>query len=89
MLRLPETFNRGVDTACSCNRHWLYLFSLSVARVHSGFEIIARGSALGMGVHRLSRPPSGVGVLAMPDMGWDKTRGVEPVCEVPQGARGL
>jgi len=48
--------------------------------------MIARGSAFGMGVSRFSRPPRGVGVLAMPDARLDTTRRVESVCMVPLGA---
>ena len=45
--------------------------------------MIARGSGLGMGVGRFSRPLRGVGVLAVPDAGLDTTRLVESLSEVP------
>jgi len=86
MLQLLETTDRGVDTTCVCNYHRLCLRLLSVARVRSGFVMIARASGLGMGVGRFPRPLRGVGVLAMPYAGLYTTRRVESVCEVPLGA---
>ena len=47
--------------------------------------MIARASGFGMGVGRISRPMSGVGVQAMPDAGLDTMRPVESVCMVPLG----
>jgi hypothetical protein len=38
-----------------------------------------------MGVGRYQRLLRGVGVLVMPDAGWDTTRRVESVCKVPLG----
>jgi len=82
MLRRPETIDRGVDTTCVCNWHCLCLWFLSVARVRSGFVMIARASGLGTGVGRCSRPRRGVGVITMPDAGMDTTQRVK----VPPGA---
>jgi len=48
--------------------------------------MIARASGLGMEVGRFSRPPRGVGVLAMMDAGLDITLRVESLCIVPLGA---
>jgi len=48
--------------------------------------MIARVSGSGMGVGRFSRPPRGVGVLAMTDAGLDTTRRVDSVCIVTLGA---
>ena len=48
--------------------------------------MIARASALGMGVGRCSRPLRGVGVLTMLDAGLDTQGQVESVCEVLLGA---
>jgi hypothetical protein len=42
--------------------------------------MIVRASGLGMGIGRFSRLLRGVGVLAMPDAGWDTTRRIESVC---------
>jgi len=86
MLRLPETTDRGVDTACRCNFWCVCLWFLSIAHVWSGIEMIARASALGMGVGRCSRPLRGVGVLTMLDAGLDTQGQVESVCEVLLGA---
>jgi len=47
--------------------------------------MIARASGFRMRVGRFSRPLSGVGVLAMPDVGLDATRHIGSLCEVPQG----
>jgi hypothetical protein len=44
--------------------------------------MIARASALGMGVGGFSRPRRGVGVITMPDAGLDTTQRIE----VPPGA---
>jgi len=82
MPRQPETIDRGVDTACSCNSHFLCLWFFSVARVRSGFAMSAWASGLGMREGRFSRPQRGVGVITMPDAGLDTTRRVE----VPPGA---
>jgi hypothetical protein len=82
MLRLPETIDRGVDTARGCNWHCLCLLFLSVSHVQSGFVMIAQASGFRMGVGRVSRPRRGVGVITMPDAGQDTTRRVE----VPAGA---
>jgi len=86
MLRLPDTIDRGVDTACGCNCYCFCLWFYSVARVRSGFVMIAWASGFGMGVGRFSRPLGGVGVLAMPDEGLDATWRVESACMVPLGA---
>jgi len=48
--------------------------------------MIVRASGFGMGVGRFSRPPRGVGVLAMPDAGLNTPRRVESVCMVSLGA---
>jgi len=88
-LRLPETTDRGVDTACGCNCHCLCFWLLSIARVRSGFVIIARDSGFGMGVGSLSKPLRGVGVLAMPDAGLDTTWRIESVCVIPLGVHVL
>jgi len=85
MLRLPETIDRGVDTACGCNCHCLCLWFFSVARVWSGLVMIGRPSGLGMGVGRFSRPRRGVGLITMADAGLNTTRRVE----VPPGAGAL
>jgi len=82
MLQLPETIDRGLNTTCSWHCHGLCCWFSSAACVRSGFSIIARVSSPGMQVGRFSRPPSGVGVIAMPDDGLDTTRHVE----VPPGA---
>jgi len=43
--------------------------------------MIAWASGLGMGVHRVSRPLRGVGVIAMPGAGLDTTRRIAiPEC---------
>ena len=86
MLRLPETTDRGVDTACICNCHRLCIWFFSVAYGWSEFVMMAWASALGMGVSRFSRPLRGVEVLAMPDTGLDTTRRVESVWVIPLGA---
>jgi len=86
MVRLLETTDRGVDTACVCNCHCLGLWFLSVTHVRSGFVMIARASGLEMGVGRFWRPLRGVGVLGMLDAGLDTTRRIDSVCEVPLGA---
>lgn len=57
-----------------------------VGYIHSAFVMIARASAFGMGVGRVSRPLRGLGVLAMPDPGLHTTRRVESLCMVPLGA---
>jgi hypothetical protein len=44
--------------------------------------MIVWASGLAMGVGRISRPLSGVGVLAIPDAGLDTTRSVGCVCMV-------
>jgi hypothetical protein len=77
MLRLPETIDRGVDTACGCNCHCLCVRLFSVARIRSGLLITALASGFGMWVGRFSRPLRGVGVIAMPNAGLDTTRRVE------------
>jgi hypothetical protein len=82
MLRLLETFDRGVDTASTCNCHCLCLGFFSVARVRSGFVTIAWAFGIEMLVGRLSRPRRGVGVIKMPNAGLDTTRRIE----VPAGA---
>jgi hypothetical protein len=86
---MPETIDRGVDTARSCNWHFLCLRVLSVACICSGFVIIAPASTLEMGVGRFSRRLSGVGVLGMLDAGLYTTRRVEYLCKVPLGAGAL
>jgi len=86
ILRLPETIDRGVETARGCNCHCLCHWVHSVARVRSGFVMIVRESGIGTGVGIYSRPLRGVGVLAMPDAGLDTTWRIESVCEVPPGA---
>jgi len=86
MVRQPETPDGGVDTACGCNSTLLCLWFLVGARVRSGLVTIARDSGFGMGVCRMSRPVSGVGMLAMWDAGLDTMRHVISVCEVPPGA---
>jgi len=86
MMRLPETIDQGVDTACGCNCHFPTLWFFSVARVCSGFLTIAWASGFGMGVGRFSRPLGEVAELAMPDAGLDTMRRVEYVCMVPLGA---
>ena len=48
--------------------------------------MIVWASGLGMGVGKFSRGLRGVGVLAIPETGLDKTRCIESVCEVPLGA---
>ena len=60
--------------------------SISVTRVVSGFVMVARASALWIGVGRCSRPRRGVGVVAMLDARLDTTRPFESVCDVPPGA---
>jgi len=82
MLQLPETIDRGVDTACSCNCQCLCLWFVSVARVRSGLVLITRASGFGMGVGRFPRPLRGVGVLAMPGVGLDTIQQFESVCMV-------
>jgi len=89
LLRLLETIDRGVDTACGCNCHCPCLWLVSVACVRGGFVMIARASGFGMGVGRFSRPLRGVGLLAMPDAGLDTTWRVESVCTVLLGAAVL
>jgi len=86
MLRLLETTDWGVDTACCCNCHFLCLWFLSVARILSGFVMVAQAAGLKMGVGRISRPWRGVWLLAMPEARLDTTRPIESVCEVPPGA---
>jgi len=51
--------------------------------------MVTRGSGLGMGVGRFSRPRRGVGVLAMPDATQDTTQRVESFYEVPPGTSVL
>jgi hypothetical protein len=86
MLRLPETIDRAVDTACGCNCHCLGLRFFLVAGVRSRSVMIALASGFGMRVGRLSRTLTAVGVLAMPDSGLDTTRHVESVCIIPLGS---
>jgi len=83
---VPETTDRGVDTACGCNFHCCWLRLLAVTRIRSGFVIIARASGLEIRVSRFSRPLQGVGVLALLDAGLDTMQQVESVFEVPQCA---
>jgi hypothetical protein len=45
--------------------------------------MIARGSGLGIGIGRFSRPLKRVVVIAMPDLALNS---IETVCEVPPGA---
>jgi len=85
MLQLEETTNIVVDTACGCHSHWLSLWFLPVAHVHSGFEIIAWNSGLGMAVGRFWSLLRGVEVLAMLYVRRDTMQYVESVCEVPPG----
>jgi len=59
---------------------------VSVARVRSGFIMIAWASGLGMGVGMFSRPRRGVGVLAMLDAGLDMTPRIKSVCVIPLGS---
>jgi len=83
MLQLPEPIDGGgVDTACGCNCHCLCPWFLAVARILSGFVMIAWASGLGMVVGRFSRPLRGVGVLAVPDAWQDSTWRIESDCEV-------
>jgi len=86
MPRLSETTDRGVYTTCVSNCHCLCLWFRSVARVRSGFVMMAGVSGSGMGVGRFSRPLRGVGVLAMPDAGLDTTWHGDSVCEDPLAA---
>ena len=48
--------------------------------------MIARASALGMGVGRFQRPLREVRLVAMLDVGLDTTRRIESVCVIPLGA---
>jgi hypothetical protein len=48
--------------------------------------MIGWASGLRMGVGRLCRLVEGVGVLQMPDAGWDTMRPVRPACVVQLGA---
>ena len=86
MMRPAETTDRGVDTACGCDSHCLCVWFVSVARVRSGFIMIAWASGLGMGVGMFSRPRRGVGVLAMLDAGLDMTPRIKSVCVIPLGS---
>ena len=83
MLPLPETTDWGVDTTCSCKFQCICLWFLSAARVLSRFVMISRASGRGIGVGMFSKPPTGVGVLAMPDARLDAMWRVEYVCQVP------
>jgi hypothetical protein len=82
MLGLPETIDQRVDTACGCNCHCLCLRFCLVDREHSGIEMIARASGLGMGVGRFSRPLERVEVIAMLNAELQTNQCVE----VPPGA---
>jgi hypothetical protein len=53
---------------------------LAVARVPSGFGMIALVSGLRMGVGSFAGPVGGVGVEAMPDAELDTTRRFHSVC---------
>jgi len=83
LLWLPDTTDWGVDTACSCKCHCLYLWFLSVARVCSGFVMITRASGLGMRVGRFASLLRWVGVIAMPDARLGTTLRFDCVSEVP------
>ena len=69
-------------TACVCNCPCLCLSYATVARICSGFVVIARASSVRMVVGRLSRLLSGVAVPAMPDAGLHSTRHIQSVCVV-------
>jgi len=86
MLGLPEIMYRGSDTSCWCNSYCLCLWILSVAYIRSGFVMIVRAPALGMGVDRISSLLGRVGVLAMADAGLDTMRRVKSVCNIPPRA---
>jgi len=91
ILQLPETINRGVDTACGCNYHCLRLWFLSVAGDSSWFVMTMQASGLEIVVGGFARPLRGVGVLAMPDTGLDTTRFINSFWEVhpDDGVLGL
>jgi hypothetical protein len=74
---VPETADRGVGTTCVSNVGGLCLWLFSVARIWSGFAIIAWTAGLEMGVGRFSRPLRWVGVIAMPDGGLDTMQQIE------------
>jgi len=85
MVRLLETTDWGVDTACSCNYHSLCIWFFSEARIHSGLVIIGWAAGFRMGVARLSWRLRGVGVVPMVDAALHTTRRVNSFCEVPPG----
>jgi len=85
ILRLPEPTEGGVDTACGCDCHCLYLLFIFVACIRSGFEMITWATGFSMGVARLSRLLWGVGVWTMRDAELDTMGQVESVWEVPPG----
>jgi hypothetical protein len=80
-----ETIDQSGDTAGGCHFHSLCLRFISVARVRSGFVLIALASGYRIGVGRYSRPHGAVGVLAMPGAGLDTMRRIESVCKDPLG----
>jgi hypothetical protein len=77
MPQLQETIDRGVDSACGGNCHFLCLSFFLVAGVRSGFVLVARASGLEMGVGRFPKQLRGVGVIAVADTGLDTMRRVE------------
>jgi hypothetical protein len=57
MVQLPETIDRGVDSACGSNCHYLCLLLCAVARVCSGFVMIGQASLVGIAVRSFSKLP--------------------------------
>lgn len=82
ILRLPETTEQSVDTACSCDCPWLNPWFFPVALIWRGFVIIMQGSGLGLMVGWWSRLLRVVGVLAMADVGQNITQCIESVWEI-------
>jgi len=89
LLRLQVTIDRGGDTACGHNCYCLCLRWFSVACMRSGFVMIARTSAFGLGVDRVPRRLAGMGMLGMLDVGMDATWRIETVWMVRLGAGAL
>jgi hypothetical protein len=84
-----ETIDQSGDTAGGCHFHSLCLRFISVARVRSGFVLIALASGYGIGVGRFSRPQGAVGVLAMLGAGLDTMRRIKSVWKDPLGVSVL
>ena len=84
MLWLPETIDRGVDTACGDNCHTLCRWFFLIAQVRSGLVIIMWASGFRMGVARISKALPRLAVQGMREAGLDTLQHVESLWILPQ-----